>query len=73
MSNKIAGLIGRTYCDYCGAIFLLEFAEPAAIHNASNDISHVKGLAKIRANNPVQLCCWVQWLLNFRGWLQWLD
>ena len=45
----------RAYSNDRRAIFLLEFAEPAAVNDARDDVSHVKRLTEVRPNNPVQL------------------
>lgn len=36
-----------------GTIFLLEFPEPATIHNPCNDISHIKGLSEVSTDDTV--------------------
>lgn len=41
------------------SIFLLELPKLASIYNAGNDIPHVKWLADISSNNPMQFRRWV--------------
>ena len=42
-----------SYGNNGGAIFLLEFPEATAIYDASDDISHVEWLPRVRADYPM--------------------
>jgi len=50
----------REATDQCRAIKRLEFVELRTVHDAGNDIAHIKRLARVGGDDAVQLVCRIE-------------
>jgi hypothetical protein len=59
----------RMYRHYGLAIILLEFPKSTAVHDTSDDIPHIKSLAKVGPDNAMKLGGGIQRVFGFRSGL----